>query len=129
MCLSQQLLDRKGGRSAVRMEVVLPCEGPNHPFRLRAHSPYSVHLVPLLSLPWLCCTFFLSQGFWGSGLRNRRFARSPGNPSIWRAQETAENRRFSQETADFRRKPQIGVRHLRCVTFSSALSLVILHVP
>ena len=36
-------------------------------------------------------------------------------------QETAENRRFSQETADFRRKLQIGVRHLRCVTLSSAL--------
>ena len=25
---------------------------------------------------------------------------------VWRAQETAENRRFSQKTEDFRRKPQ-----------------------
>ena len=43
-------------------------------------------------------------------------------------------RRFSQKTADFRRKPQIfaenrrkpqiGHRHLRCVTFSSALNPV-----
>ena len=49
------------------------------------------------------------------------FTPSPTNSSIWRAQETAENRRFSQETEDFRRKPQIGLRHLRCVTFSSAL--------
>ena len=29
--------------------------------------------------------------------------------------------RFSQKSEDFRRKPQIGPRHLRCVTFSSAL--------
>ena len=27
-------------------------------------------------------------------------------PAFWRAQETAENRRFSQKTEDFRRKPQ-----------------------
>ena len=37
---------------------------------------------------------------------NRRFSQihpwNPGNSSIWRAQETAENRRFSQETEDFR---------------------------
>ena len=31
---------------------------------------------------------------------------SPGNSSIWRAQETAENHRFSQKTEYFRRKPQ-----------------------
>ena len=47
--------------------------------------------------------------------------------------EAFGGRRFSQKTADFRRKPkifaenrrkaQIGLRHLRCVTFSSALSL------
>ena len=36
----------------------------------------------------------------------RRFTPSPGNSSIWSAQETAENRRFSQKTEDFRRKPQ-----------------------
>ena len=36
----------------------------------------------------------------------RRFTLSPGNSSMWRAQETAENRRFSQKTEDFRRKPQ-----------------------
>ena len=30
-------------------------------------------------------------------------------------------RRKPQKTADFRRKPLIGLRHLRCVTFSSAL--------
>ena len=54
----------------------------------------------------------------------RRFTPSPGNSSIWRAQETAENRRFSQKpqiVAENRRKPQIGLRHLRSVTFSSAL--------
>ena len=44
-------------------------------------------------------------------------------PAFWRAQETAENRRFSQKTEDSRRKPQIGLRHLRSVTFSSALVL------
>ena len=56
----------------------------------------------------------------------RRFTLSLGNSSVWRAQETAEDRRFSQETEDFeenRRKPQIGLRHLRCVTFSSALTI------
>ena len=59
--------------------------------------------------------------------KNRRFSPFPGNSSIWRAQETAENRRFSQKTelqkifAENRRKPQIGLRHLRSVTFSSAL--------
>ena len=31
----------------------------------------------------------------------RRFTPSPANSSIWRAQETAENRRFSQKTADW----------------------------
>ena len=36
----------------------------------------------------------------------RRFTPSPGNSSIWTAQETAANRRFSQKTEDFRRKPQ-----------------------
>ena len=35
-----------------------------------------------------------------------RFTPFPGNSSIWRAQETAENRRFSQQTEDVRRKPQ-----------------------
>ena len=45
----------------------------------------------------------------------RRFAPFPGNSSIWRAQETAENSRFSQETEENRRKPQIGPRHLSCV--------------
>ena len=33
----------------------------------------------------------------------RRFTPSPGNSSIWRAQETTENRRFSQKTAGNRR--------------------------
>ena len=33
----------------------------------------------------------------------RSFTPSPGNSSIWRAQETAENRRFSQKTAENRR--------------------------
>ena len=41
---------------------------------------------------------------------------------IRKPQETAENHRFSQETTDFRRKPQIGVRHLRSVTLSLALN-------
>ena len=36
----------------------------------------------------------------------RRFTTSPGNSRIWRAQETAENRRSSQKTEDFCRKPQ-----------------------
>ena len=58
----------------------------------------------------------------------RRLTPSPGNSSIWRAQETAENCRFSQKTEDFvenRGKPQIGFRHLRSVTFSSALDNII----
>ena len=51
----------------------------------------------------------------------------------WKFQHL-EGAGFSQKTADFRRKPQIvpgnrrkpliGLRHLRCVTFSSALSWV-----
>ena len=56
----------------------------------------------------------------------RRLTSSPGNSSIWRAQETAENRGFPQKTEDFeiaenRKKLQIGFRHLRCVTLSSVL--------
>ena len=35
-------------------------------------------------------------------------------------QKTADFRRKSQTFAENRRKPQIGLRHLRCVTFSSA---------
>ena len=31
----------------------------------------------------------------------RRFTPAPGNSSIWRAQETTENHRFSQKTKDF----------------------------
>ena len=34
-------------------------------------------------------------------------------------------RRKPQKTADSRRKPQIGLRHLRCVTFSSALVMIL----
>ena len=37
-------------------------------------------------------------------------------------QKTAHFRRKPQIFAENRRKPQIGLRHLRCVTFSSALS-------
>ena len=51
----------------------------------------------------------------------RRFTPSPGNSSIWRAQETAAFRRKPRIFAESHRKPQIGLRHLRCVTFSSAL--------
>ena len=36
----------------------------------------------------------------------RGFAPSPGNSSIWRVQDNAENRRLSQKTEDFRRNPQ-----------------------
>ena len=36
-------------------------------------------------------------------------------------QKTADFRRKPQIFAENRRKPQIGLRHLRCVTFSSAL--------
>ena len=103
----------------------------------------------LFGLPWL----ILSQGFpwlffreclrwrnWGdreSPKRRfsqktadfRRFTPSPGNSSIWRARETAENRmqifaenrRFSQKS----RNPQIGLCHLRSVTLSSALILAV----
>ena len=39
-------------------------------------------------------------------------------------QKTADFRRKPQIFAENRRKPQIGLRHLRCVTFSSALVLV-----
>ena len=49
------------------------------------------------------------------------FAYSPlvlGNSSIWRAQE---NHRKPKIFAEKRRKPQVGVRHLGSVTFSSAL--------
>ena len=48
---------------------------------------------------------------------------------MWRAQETAENRRFSHKTEDFCRKlqdswkPQVELRHLRSVTLSSALKM------
>ena len=38
-------------------------------------------------------------------------------------QETADFRRKPQIFAENRRKPQIGLRHLRCVTFSSALDM------
>ena len=38
-----------------------------------------------------------------------------------KAQKTADFRRKPQIFAENRRKPQIGFRHLRCVTFSSAL--------
>ena len=55
---------------------------------------------------------------------NRRFAQifafSPGNSSIWRAQKTADFRRKPKIFAENRRKLQIGLRHLRCVTFSLA---------
>ena len=36
----------------------------------------------------------------------RRFTPSAGNSSIWSAQETAENRRFSQKTEDFPQKAE-----------------------
>ena len=36
-------------------------------------------------------------------------------------QKTADFRRKPKIFAENRRKPQIGLRHLRCVTFSSAL--------
>ena len=47
----------------------------------------------------------------------RRFTPAPGNSSIG-------GRRKPQIVAENRRKPQIGLRHLRCVTFSSALWFV-----
>ena len=50
------------------------------------------------------------------------FADSPLLLGTWRAQETVENRRKPKIFAENRRKPQIGLRHLRCVTFSLALS-------
>ena len=53
----------------------------------------------------------------------RRKTPCPGNSSIWRAQETADFRRKPKIFAENRRKPQIGLRHLRCITFSSALLL------
>ena len=40
---------------------------------------------------------------------------------MWRAQETADFRRKPKIFAENRRKPQFGLRHLRCVTFSLAL--------
>ena len=49
----------------------------------------------------------------------RRFTLLFGNSSIWRAQDF---RRKPQIFAENRRKPQIGLRHLRCVTFSSTLT-------
>ena len=39
-------------------------------------------------------------------------------------QKTADFRRKPKIFAENRRKPQIGLRHLRCVTFSSALDCV-----
>ena len=53
-----------------------------------------------------------------------RFNPSPGNSSIWRAQETAATtdfRRKQKMFAENRRKPQIGLHHLSSVTFSLAL--------
>ena len=46
---------------------------------------------------------------------------STGNSNMWRAQETADFRRKPKKFAENRRKPQIRLRHLRSVTFSSAL--------
>ena len=44
-----------------------------------------------------------------------RFSPFPRKQSIWETQIFAENRRFSQETAENRRSPQIGVCPLRFV--------------
>ena len=52
-----------------------------------------------------------------------RFSPFLRKQSIWETQIFAENRRFSQKTADFRRKPQIGVCPLRFVPLSAALNL------
>ena len=46
----------------------------------------------------------------------RRFAPSPGNSSIWRAQETAENCRFSQKTEVFFSQKTAGNRRFGSVT-------------
>ena len=57
-------------------------------------------------------------------VENRRFSQmhqTPGNSSIWMAQETADFHRKPKIFAENRRKPQIGLCHLRSVTFSSAL--------
>ena len=40
-------------------------------------------------------------------------------------QKTADFRRKPKIFAENRRKPQIGLRHLRCVTFSLVLSFVV----
>ena len=61
--------------------------------------------------------------------QNADFRRKPqifaDHPFSWNFNhlEGAGKRRISQKTEDVRnrRKPQIGLRHLRCVTFSSAL--------
>ena len=47
-------------------------------------------------------------------------ALSPGNSSIWSAQETAGFRRAPKIFKEKHKKPQIGLRHLRSVTFTSA---------
>ena len=44
---------------------------------------------------------------------------------VWRAQETADFRRKPKIFAEDHRKPQIGLRHLRSVTFNSALPFVL----
>ena len=57
---------------------------------------------------------------------NRRFSQI--DRFSWKFKQCAENRRFLQKTEDFRRKTQEtadGVRHLRSVTFSSALLTVV----
>ena len=50
-----------------------------------------------------------------------RFLSFPRKQSIWETQIFAENRRFSQKTAENRRNPQIGVCPLRFVPLSAAL--------
>ena len=60
-----------------------------------------------------------------------RFSPFPRKRSIWETQVSAENRRFSQGTADFRRnlqKTEIGVCPLRFVPLSAALTIVSLRI-
>ena len=74
-------------------------------------------LSPLRSVLLRPCRIFsryrksLSVVFSG---REGPFTPSPGNSSVWRA----------QKTTDFCRKRQVGLRHLRSVTFSSVLAMV-----
>ena len=66
------------------------------------------------------------KGRFVPGTLSQGFAPSRGHSSIWRAQDTADFCIKPKIFAENRRKPQIGLRHLSSVTFSSAPHVIFL---